>query len=434
MPVLEEGQTRLADLETICEELVRFGKMSPGEIVAAHGEDPLSLLDGLPDKAGRRPYGKRGATAIRSLVRRLRRADPDLQARCSSGNVLTHYKQYLLSRMQRHRGELDDAFIVRYEKSISRLLKVKTRAATHFLPCTVPESEGLEEYSLGPVRFCRSSPWLVQNAARIKAQAPEFWNDTVDHIRRSPWLAIVTVDRCDRDTSARRAQEAVTAAINILRLYVPPTDAKRIGLATDPTLALTSVALTENKGILSPVHSHAYPPVQRPDWAPFITGEGVHKTMGKALNFMVADFSENETRERFLDALTWFGEAAAEKNENMAIIKAAACVERLTMSKSERERGPTASQRAAALVANYTDEDFGKLGREIQKVYSARSALMHGDSSPRRTRDVSGYAAMFIARRAMVGFIHFIANLKQPVSDASLNAHYKAMVRQFEQG
>lgn len=428
----------LAALSMVRDGILRHSQMQYAKLRETYKEDQFGVLCGLPDpEGGSRPYGREADKALYGLIERLLKREPDLAARCSFDCCLLYYKKYLLKRLHRIEGGNGKAFPEHYAKAMVRLLYRSFRARTHFLPCVIPESPKLREVQIGPVLFTRTSDWLAKNEGGLKKAletlGDKHTDDLIREIAQSRWLGVVTVNPCDQSISSQRARRAVRAAIDVLRLFVGQDTAGKTGLSAERAKPFKSAALVQANGNFQITYSTSWGPVVPEAWLDFLNApDRLRDSMGKAIHYVISDFCENPVRDRFLDALTWYGEACTEDNPNTAIIKAVACLERLTVFKQDENLTETVSSRTAALIANYTDKDFSHLRDAARKLYAVRSDLMHGRVGPHHENElISARYAAEIARKALIGYVRFLAILVQPVIESALRGHYQKAVLHF---
>jgi Apea-like HEPN len=90
--------------------------------------------------------------------------------------------------------------------------------------------------------------------------------------------------------------------------------------------------------------------------------------------------------ERFLDALTWYGDAVAESSEAAKIIKFVSAIERMTgtgkETSPERRVTDIIVSRASILYRNISGQKLIDSIRRVEDIYDQRSNLVHGSLSP----------------------------------------------------
>jgi hypothetical protein len=249
-------QDDLADVKIIAESLIRFGSM-PWEEFKAHidknPKDGWNHLN-LPDRRGGRPISYEAARAFLRLTKRHADIHPD-----GEGIDLEELNTAV-------RAAFVDFFIVQLkpydeQKWVDRMLNRATRNVTrqhaertHYLPCVVTFKASPPEFAVGPVRFVTQEKFFDEYGQKIKndyddsnrqkrklldakVAAGEYraedlksgeesddidrmvfaWID--DYYREFKWIAEVTVPPCSTKISRQRAETAVQAALDVLKLF-----------------------------------------------------------------------------------------------------------------------------------------------------------------------------------------------------------------------
>jgi hypothetical protein len=151
---------------------------------------------------------------------------------------------------------------------------------------------------------------------------------------------------------------------------------------------------------------------------------------------------------RWLDALSWYGQAVEERVPSAKIVKYVAAVERLTITEetpTDDDRGLTdAVTRRAALLAGGADEtELEKRRLEAKYLYRWRSKLMHGQRSPISKEQIvtDEHRSMMakaddLARQVLIGalgeYVHLL--MSSGTTDAALEERLCVLERQFGLG
>jgi hypothetical protein len=132
---------------------------------------------------------------------------------------------------------------------------------------------------------------------------------------------------------------------------------------------------------------------------------------------------------RFLDALSWFGQAVRETSDAARFVKFITAIERIVIT-NEDDRTETVKKRAAALCWEPDSErKLYQLSERIGELYALRSKLVHGDISPFDERiGVELYGCEAVARRVLLRGLSFFQTIGLTVGNISqkgLRRHYK---------
>jgi hypothetical protein len=194
------------------------------------------------------------------------------------------------------------------------------------------------------------------------------------------WVASVTVPPCAEESAMRRAEVAVTTAINLLRLVVGIDYGRDMRLVHSAyALPLqTEHAVSQNgklnfvwtrRGSGALVEKNWYLLMDK--WQDFWRGAA------HLLSTTVAG-NRSEVAERVTDALTWFGDVAFESAPGVQIVNFVAALERLTTTELF---SPHNFCSRVALLAFEDDSTFEKTYWDAFAMYVARSGVIHGGLS-----------------------------------------------------
>jgi hypothetical protein len=202
-----------------------------------------------------------------------------------------------------------------------------------------------------------------------------------EYIAHLGWVANVTIPPCAEESARRRAEVAVTTAINLLRLVFG------VGYGRDMRLV--------HSAHVQPLHTeHAVSQNGKLDfvWSRKGSGALVDKNwyllMDKWQDFWqraarlistTVVGKRSEVAERVTDALTWFGDAAFESAPGVQVVNFVAALERLTTTEIFHTHKFCSR---VAFLAFEDDSTFEKTYWDAYTIYSARSGVIHGGFSP----------------------------------------------------
>jgi hypothetical protein len=351
------------------------------------------------------------------------------------------------------------------ERNINKMLSAAVKKAeaehkvlTHYIPCVVVDTDKPQEFSIGLVKFTWMESFLRDHSALFEVErericdehikrcqdaiaggappdkiatsegsariADRLVNDTLAYFRKFKWMAIVDVPKCDVVISHQRAETAVEAALDILKLFfgqfhgeplrqghsrgVPPKLANltregdgRFNFSLQWSRSDTSAVENWYQGIID-------------------QSEFYFTAAASALDSCLDPQRRTHLKQRFLDAMSWYGQAVSDPLPSVQIIKYVAALERLTMTKKlDRDLTQTVTRRIAILSYYADPSDFKKALADAETVYDCRSALMHGSKSP-FDKDLQALAPLAeeIARKALFSSLEIFVALHHEVKGA----------------
>lgn len=158
-----------------------------------------------------------------------------------------------------------------------------------------------------------------------------------------------------------------------------------------------------------------------------------------ALNSCVDPQYTTHLKERFLDAMAWYGQAISEKQISVQIVKYVAALERLTVTRKidDGSLTKTVVGRTAILSYDETKEGYEKALKEADKIYDYRSGLMHGSKSPfDKDLELISPMAEEITRNALFNALRIFTELDNKVENVrekQLEAKYNELENQIKE-
>lgn len=244
-----------------------------------------------------------------------------------------------------------------------------------------------DQIALGPVTFQRFEVFLrnfneaVQTGSkRTQEKAIDYFSDSG---KKYGWVATVSIPRCAPDVSRRRAEEIIEAAINLLKVF--------IGLRHGRSMRLPHTAPSRNREtcVLREIDGNVEWTWQgRSLEGALVAGDPMTAVppcfRNFASNLLNNSLSgrRDETTNRLLDALKWFGDASFEESGGVQIVKWIAALERLTATERiGRDITHRFCKRVALLASGLGTGHVEKAYRDAQVAYDLRSDVMHGSRS-----------------------------------------------------
>jgi hypothetical protein len=445
----------LSLVREILEELNRFGRMSLDEVKKHWEEHPEDRLHGLqlPGGRGHRVMGRRAARLFSDLAERLRKRSKDGHA--LGQETLDSALRHAFAELFHAEGRSVDEESV--GEMTSRALKesrTHLEAVIHYLPCVLVTPATPQEFKVGPVRFLTREKFFSDHLTAIEADhrtgnerhrkeharliaagkgpsgpaltpersaeiEKEMLDSTCRYYRQLPWVAEVEVPPCDERVSARRARDAAQGAMDLLKPFFE-AQGSHFRLAEDPSPTVSTDDLTRRKGEFQFSWSRggegAF--VKEGWWDELSQAHGwiVHAG-GAALEGYVNPAVESALRDRWLDALDWYGQAISERRLAARLVKFAAALERLTVT--ENKPGVTdLVTRRTALLATDDAATIARAREDAQEIYRRRSELMHGRLSPKSPEILNAVRlAHGVVPRALFGALELFYALNQHGQD-----------------
>lgn len=261
---------------------------------------------------------------------------------------------------------------------------------TYHFPCVVVPHEEPRQFRVGLVKFTaakhfsQSIPTEIQQyeeSIRDKAYTTEKLTRFAEYIAHLGWVASVRVPPCSEESSMRRAEVAVTTAINLLRLVfgVDYGHDMRLAHSAHALPRQTEHAVFQNGKLDFVLSRKASGAMVEKNWYLILDKWRDFSTGAAHLVSTAVDGKRSEAADRLIDALTWFGDAAFESSSGMQIVNFVAALERLTTTEAFR---PHNFCSRVALLALEDDSKFEKTYWDALDIYAARSGIIHGGLSP----------------------------------------------------
>jgi hypothetical protein len=315
--------------------------------------------------------------------------------------VFRALKQIVVQRFIKERRPLDIAQVERALAAAAKEAKRSRSDAVHYIPCRLMQAKDPSTFSVGPVTFRERvsfdhqmeghyATYLETGATLQQIEMGKFLLPHARHYYEGfTWIAEVKILNCDEEISKERAYLAVTAALDCLHLLFGAyhTDRMTVGgprLAEDRRAHLHLDA----NGALQVSCSSSFTSAGgfKDGWGEFFAREDIAFFLhgaGKAIEPLVNPTVERPVGMRFIDAVTWFGQAAREISDAARIVKAVNALERLVMTGEREGISELLSQRAAAVCHDPEhDKFFDDIAAKLKDAYDLRSKLVHGSLSP----------------------------------------------------
>jgi hypothetical protein len=356
------------------------------ERLKAHMEDGLCEVSDYAG-TGKLMCTRDGHNAILELAERHRESMPvpdDYAVNELAEGIRKHLARAIVDEKQ------DEPALARVLRESVSDADQKHVERTYHLPCVVVPYEEPPQFRIGCVAFTAAKAFPQVFAPDIQRYVDDgadqkYSTERVakfqEYISNFGWVASVTIPPCAKEAAQRRAERAVTTAINLLRLIFGVDYGRDMRLAhtayTRPRQ--TEYAVSEN-GELDFVWSRrSSGALVEKDWYLAIgKWPEFWKRAAHLVSTAVAGV-RSETAERVIDALTWFGDAAFESAPGIQIVNFVAALERLATTEWFRTHNFCSR---VALLAFEDDKDFENTYWDAYTIHTSRSGVIHGGFSP----------------------------------------------------
>jgi hypothetical protein len=218
----------------------------------------------------------------------------------------------------------------------------------------------------------------------------------IDYYREFQWIIEVTVPRADEKVSRRRAEVTAQAALDVMKLVFGPDDGEHFRLAHMRGLRdKTAHLMRDDAGeFMHEIARRGEGGFAEEGWYGNVmesSGWVLDAAGAMIQEYLRPENARSNHRDRWLGALSWYGEAVSETSVAGQIVKCVAALERLTVLDETGTTGAgstdgvadVVTRRTALLVGGWEDAAaVTKAREEARTVYRWRSNLMHGRSSP----------------------------------------------------
>src|SRR5258705_4377023 len=413
---MTKDQFDIEDLNFILGEVRRIAAMSPAEERKHIEENPNAsdFLYSLRNEKSKAEYicGRQASLRLFKLGERHLDLQREFRDNIDPVRFKTELASLLITRFLKEGRKVNKSEVQSLLSAALKRVKAEQKSLIHYIPCVVfnvfgenqhltPKEKEAKytQFSIGPVLFRRTSYFLREHKRTIKEDLHAVCDGDAEHIKFMMnslvkffkgyrWVAVVSVPQCNEEISRLRAEIAVQGALDIVKLAFGPGQTARLRLAESLTTpADVAQVRRASEGPFTLTVSRRVADgigISQSAFDQISESKDFHlEAAGSALNACIDPSKEVHLSRRFLDALTWFGQAVTENMPSAKIVKYVAAWERLTITQKE-EIGLTekVTRRMALLSHLKRNGDLSNTLKEVKRVYDWRSKLMHGSCSP----------------------------------------------------
>lgn len=467
------------DIAFIIDEIVRFTSMEVRELMAYLREHKNDAWFNLPHptRDGHITIGQAAALRFYEMAKRHLFTKPELNNNFDTEDFTKAVeKEFVRVFLKNGEKEINQRVTDKMLSAAVKQAKKSHKALKHFIPCVIVSSKEPEMFRIGPATFVRMEKFLAdyknvfdKERDRIKEEhiqgcqeaieggrpkeeiatpdisegiANRLVGDTIKYFENFKWMAIVEIPECNIKISRRRAERAIEAVLDILKLFFGRTHGANLRQGHAVGVPLDTANLTQDSDgkfnfVIrkssqdTPTGKEWFRALIEPDASYF-------EAAISALSSCVDPQYTTHLKERFLDAMAWYGQAISEKQISVQIVKYVAALERLTVTKKlEKGLTDTVVRRTALLSYDETKEGYEKALKEADKIYDYRSGLMHGSKSPfDKDLELISPMAEEITRNALFNALRIFTELDNKVENVrekQLEAKYNELENQIEE-
>jgi hypothetical protein len=377
MPTFEQlSKKDFKDYDFIAGEFAKFLQFGPGDLKKHYEKHPADQLHNIP-----RPGGGIFLFSHAGDERFWQIAERGLSARGSErrkhdiNRLVQSLKREFIQRLLGSPDSIREDNAHDLFDFIFRALCAENEQLEHFVPCSVVAHRIPAGFSIGPVSFVLKEDFFRQHNSTLKAKDELFFSRFKDFFLQFRWVASVKVPACNRAISTLRARIAVQNALDLFKLFAGFERASRVRQGYSFGGPEHMAELVRNSEEFSILHgSRLQDAVVADDWYSHFSQHEAWKITEKIIETSLNNWDElPELQQRFLDALTWHGEAISEPIARSRLVKFWAAIERVVSTRSS----DNVTKKAALLHARIPEEFDAKF-TICQRLYSIRSSIVHG--------------------------------------------------------
>lgn len=378
----------IADIEFIIAEIQRLKSLSTNELRDLFRENKFDWLRTFPGTdGGSLLCGKEADTRVSKLALRHLGSQTKLKGRVSHERFVGLVKTEITRTFLKQNKVINERYVAKMLSNATKAVSRDITNLTVFVPCVLVSSKVPESFEIGPVRFTRMERFLRENRDAINAK--EIGGPALlEYFATYQWLAEVSIPNYDAETSKLRASVVVEGALNVLRLLIGRSSSFSLRQGHYPSAPLKTAWLSrmtnDQLRITASWRSDDLP--AEDNWFHNVKTKAGHflAPAENAIRSLVEPAVADPLTQRFLDALTWYGQAIQELEPAPTIVKCVAALERLTMTakKQEKDLSKTLVTRTALLACDGDPNAYENIVARAKAIYDLRSKLMHGAMSP----------------------------------------------------
>lgn len=375
----------------IAAQIIRFQKMTPKELMAHFNGNRFSSFCSLETPNGEFVYGLEGAKQFLKMSEILISYKPELKGKVDIDKAVRVIKKSYAHQFMISGCAIDYASVKSMLEIASAEINITFKKYTHHIPCVLFTHPSPDSFSLGPVRFTRTSAFLsgaIPAGWAEEVEGASLKQRSLNYYKEYPWIASVEVESCDFDASFQVAVYACTTAINTIRVCFGSEVTKMIRLSTESSDELMYAKIwSSSDGDIECSHSSRLKsPNGPPNWYEYLNeqdGGRIKVFFGYIIDQSCALVEYSELSGRVVDAVNWFGDASREKSAAASIVKYVTAIERLYMASADFGVKERFVSRVSKILSDFGISTSDSARQDALRVYNLRSTVVHGGISPR---------------------------------------------------
>lgn len=480
---MSQHEDNIKDIEFILAKIQFFLKKSSEELKEHFKENKRDALFMLVDPHSRRNLfcGQDAFRRFSLIAKRYLSSQKDKAPRVYLPEFTEALRSEFTGRFLGAKpAQVDKQKIERMLSSAYKIVSGKFGSFTHYIPCSTVLHSEPEKFEIGPVQFIHKSVFRKEYGEEIEARrraiaekqeerlkeaiskgmkrenvtSPEQskWlsNYLIDGVNRFfdlfDWVGVIQIEACHPVVSRQRAILAVEGAINILKLLLGQRHSDKMRTAFAPGYPANTAELRRaSNGVLEvSVSWGSDGNLPGQNWYQAISETlGFHfRLAGRTLEAFLNTQERIPLSQRFVDALSWYGDAVSEPVPASKVVKYVSAMERMTVTgkewgenKEKRSTTEILTRRSAILCLNPGKGNLESLVKQIEEIYECRSEILHGSLSP-FDESISEMAewAEFSARIVLLSGLEFFESLgldDPKFTDRQLRKAYLGLEKQF---
>ena len=469
-------QQNLDDMRFIYDKVGWYLNQNHEDLMVYFQEHKMDSLYNIPHpKLGKIICGREASEKFYNIAERYLSSQKEGKNKSNLDEFVKKLKEEFTRRFLQNGEEINESKV---EKMISTAYKSMSREftqLTHYIPCAIFFSRTIDSFNIGPINFLHKTKFestyadeIEQLRIQIKEQhqehcaeaiikgfpshniateeqsqqlAEELVEGLLSAFENWEWIAVVTIPECNEKISYTKAISSTKTALNILKLLLGSEFTDQIRTEKDYGESPKSAKLTRNENgkLEISLSSTVGGNVIGSDWLDVLNAKSGYyfDLTTKALQLSLEFNDTPPLCARFIDALSWYGDAVYEQSYAAKIVKFVTSIERITGTGIEtgddgKERGVTdiVTSRSSIFYSFATDESLTDSLEKVKKIYDCRSSLVHGSISPFDKSCISyAHKAGEISRMVLLVGLDYFFSLSDDLSlsEKQLKKKYKEL-------
>lgn len=478
---MNKRQQNFADLNFICERVVWYLKQKPEDLMQYFKTHKMDALYSIPDKKrGMVICGRDASGKFYDIAKRHLSSKNEEKNKTNLDEFVSKLKEEFSRRFIQDGEDITEVNMDRMISTAYRSLSREFKSLIHYIPCSIFSSDSVKKFNIGPVNFLYKTEFesnygdeiktlriqikeqhreqcasAIANGFPVERVATEDLSQQLaDHLVEGllssfgnyEWIAVVEIPKCNEKVSYSRAISATKIALNTLKLLLGSEFTYRIRTGLDHGESPTSARLTrkEDGKLDISLSRSASGNVIGDKWIDILHNQASYYfgLATKALELSIGFSDPPPLCTRFIDALSWYGDAVSEQSYAAKIVKFVTSIERITgtgIEKYDDGRVRTVTEivvnRSSILHSIATNETLSESKCKVSDIYECRSNLVHGSLSPFDESCVAyAHKAGDISRMVLLAGLDYFSWLgldNLSISQKQLKSNYKTLEAKY---